>query len=207
MARLHLFAFLSLLFLPTITQAAEPTVLLFGDSIVAGYGLSENESLSVVLEADLRKQGVTAHIINGGVSGNTTGAGRERLSAALAQYNPDIVVLALGANDMLHGVPLATTRENLDVMLKELTSDSRRRVILSRVLAADNNGAAYRSEFDQLYPTLASQYNVALFPFLLEYTYGKPGLMLADGVHPSAKGVIAISDALSQYLRTYYLGQ
>jgi acyl-CoA thioesterase I len=199
-----------LLMILTVSSASAedarlPKVLLFGDSIVAGYGLGEQEVLSGKLEASLMKHGVKVTVVNGGVSGDTTAAGRSRLAWTLKQYEPDVVVLALGGNDMLRGLPPATTRSNVDAMLAELISKPGRRVILSAVLAPDNLGAAYRDDFNRIYPELAKKYDVKLYPFLLENVYGKAGMMQADGVHPTAQGVQAIADGLSAFLRTHYL--
>ncbi len=203
--RFILFLVISLLFIPATAQAGEPTILVFGDSLVAGYGLKKTEALPAQLQANLQQYGIHATVINGGVSGDTTAGGRNRLAWTLKKYNPDIVILALGANDMLRGLPPATTRENLDAMLQELSSDQNRRIILSAVVVPDNLGPSYRDEFNRIYPDLAQKYNAALYPFLLEGIYGRADLMLPDGAHPSARGAEAMAEALSQYLRLHYL--
>ncbi len=202
---LYAIVLFSFIFPLTATAAEIPTVLLFGDSIVAGYGLKKDDALAKKLEASLHRNGVKAKVINGGVSGDTTAAGRNRLTWTLKKHDPDIVLLALGANDMLRGLPPATARSNLDAMLQELTSNPKRRVILSAVVAPDNLGAAYQAEFNQIYPDLAKKYNIALYHFLLQGVYGYADLMLRDGVHPNARGVEVIAEGISQYLRLYYL--
>lgn len=208
MELMRLFCFLLMILTFSSSSAEEarlPKVLLFGDSIVAGYGLGEQDVLSGKLEASLKKHGVKAAIVNGGVSGDTTSAGRSRLAWTLKQYDPDVVMLALGGNDMLRGLPPAITRENVDAMLAELTSKPGRKVILSAVVAPDNLGAAYRDDFNRIYPELAKKYGVRLYPFLLEGVYGKAGMMQADGVHPTSQGVQTIADALSSFLLQHYL--
>ena len=169
-------------------------ILAFGDSLYAGYGLKRGESLPSQVEALLRQQGVNANVVNAGVSGDTTAAGRKRLSFALDQLarKPDLVMLGLGGNDVLRQIPLAETRANLMAMLDEL----RRRdipVVLTGMRAPPNLGPDYTVPFDAMYPELAKKYGAVLDPFLLAGTIGDRRLMLPDGIHPNARGVVIIA--------------
>jgi acyl-CoA thioesterase I len=146
----------------------------------------------------LRKQGVNATVVNAGVSGDTTAAGRKRLTFTLDKLarKPDLVMLGLGGNDLLRQIPLLETRANLIAMLGEL----RRReipVVLTGMRAPPNLGPDYTVPFDSMYPELAGKYGAALDPFLLAGTIGNRQLMLPDGVHPNARGVGIIATRIT----------
>ena len=171
----------------------ERLILAFGDSLYAGYGLKANESYPAQLERALRQRGINARVVNAGVSGDTTAAGRQRLGFTLKNLprTPDLALVGLGGNDMLRGLPPGQTRANLDAILGEL--DKRGvPVVLTGMLAAPNLGEDYVGEFNRLYPELARKYDAALVPFFLAPVIGKPQLMLPDHVHPTAQGVAAI---------------
>lgn len=178
--------------------------MLFGDSIVAGYGLGNSEPIPVRLQAMLAQKGYQVSIINAGVSGDTTAAGRARLAFALKKDQPDMVLLELGANDMLRGLPPKLARENLTAMLTMLQK-AKVKVILSAVQASPTLGPVYVSEFNGIYPELSQQFHVPLYPFLLEKVYGQADLMQADRVHPSAKGAENIARDLAAYLEANVL--
>ncbi len=178
--------------------------MLFGDSIVAGYGLGGAEVVSVRLESMLAQKGYQVSIFNAGVSGDTSAAGRARLAFALKKHHPDAVLLALGANDMLRGLPPSLTRENLAAMLETLRA-AKVRVIFSAVQASPTLGAPYVAEFNRIYPELAAQYKVPLYPFLLEKTYGHNDLMQADSLHPNALGAERIAQDLAAYFEANLL--
>jgi acyl-CoA thioesterase-1 len=181
------------LFCAAPALAADKLVLAFGDSLTAGYGLNQSQSFPVMLEAALRRNGVPARVHNGGVSGDTTAMGRARLAWALngLKAKPDLVIVELGANDMLRALDPAQPRANLDAILAEL---NRRRipVLLAGMLAAPNLGADYRRRFDSIYPTLARKHGVRLYPFFMRGVAGNPKLLQADGLHPTARGVTII---------------
>jgi acyl-CoA thioesterase I len=168
-------------------------VLAFGDSLIAGYGLEQSKSFPVQLEAALRRSGVPARVQNGGVSGDTTAGGRARLAWNLQalKAKPDLVILELGANDMLRGLDPALAQANLDAMLAEL---KRRRipVLIAGMLASPNLGSAYRRRFDSIYPTLARKYGARLYPFYMRGVAGNRALLQPDGLHPTARGVAVI---------------
>lgn len=173
-------------------------VLAFGDSLYAGYGLKRGESLPDALQAGLRAQGIDAKVINAGVSGDTTAAGRRRLSYTLdkLEHAPDLVLLGLGGNDVLRQVDPAETRANLAAMLVEL----RRRgipVVLTGMMAPPNLGPDYAAQFNTIWPDLAREHRAALDPFILAGVIGNRTLMLPDGVHPNARGVARMGKRLT----------
>lgn len=174
-------------------QTAQVGIVAFGDSLFAGYGLGLGQSYPARLEAALRARGIAAQISNAGVSGDTTGAGRERFAFALdgQAQPPALVILELGGNDLLRALPPAQTRDNLNAMLAEL---QKRKIpaLLMGMRAPPNLGAEYARAFDAIYPALAAKYDVALVPFFLEAVYDKPALIQADHVHPTAQGVDAL---------------
>ncbi len=170
--------------------AAEKLVLAFGDSLTAGYGLKPAESFPVQLEAALRRGGAAARVHNAGVSGDTTAQGRARLAFVLGSLKakPDLVIVQLGGNDMLRAIDPAQTEANLSAILTELKK-RKIPVLLAGMLAAPNLGKAYQTRFDAVYPKLARQYGVMLYPFFLNGVMGNRTLILRDGIHPTAKGV------------------
>lgn len=175
---------------PIAVQGPERLILAFGDSLYAGYGLKNVESMPAQIEQRLRQQGLNAKIINAGVSGDTTLAGRNRLVFALDNLprKPDLVLLGLGGNDVLRQIPVAETRANMTAMLDEL---KRRQipVVLTGMRAPPNLGPDYSTPFDAIFTDLARQYGAALDPFVLAGVIGDRRLMLPDGVHPNAKGI------------------
>jgi acyl-CoA thioesterase-1 len=169
-------------------------ILAFGDSLYAGYGLDRGQSLPDAIQARLRAEGVNATVVNAGVSGDTTAAGRQRLAFVLDNMAraPDLVLLGLGGNDVLRQLPVAETRANMTAMLDEL---ARRKlpVLLTGMKAPPNLGADYVGRFDAIWPDLATRYNGALYPFILDGVIGDPALMQPDRVHPNAAGVQRIA--------------
>ena len=168
-------------------------VLAFGDSLYAGFGLKPGESFPDELERALVRRGIDARVDNAGVTGDTSAAGLQRLVFTLEGLprKPDLVIVGLGANDMLRGIDPATTRRNLDGILSEL----RRRDIsfmLTGMLAAPNLGREYGAHFNAIYPDLAHKYHAALDPFFLDGVATNRSLMLADQLHPNAAGIDVI---------------
>ncbi|HEY0595814.1 arylesterase [Sphingopyxis sp.] len=178
--------------------ADAPLVIAFGDSLYAGYQLGPKEGLAPQLQASLAEDGVVARVRNAGVSGDTTAAGRQRLTYVLdnAKAKPALVVLGLGGNDMLRGIGPDQTRANLDAMLAEL----RKReipVLLTGMMAAPNLGGDYAKKFNPIYPELASKYATSFYPFILDNVVTDKSLMLGDNMHPNAKGVKVVAEALA----------
>ena len=182
-----------LLVMAPSAHARERLVLAFGDSLTAGYGLKAQESFPAQLEASLRKKGLAVRVHNGGVSGDTSAAGRGRLNWVLAglKSKPDLVILELGANDMLRGQPPAQARANLDAILVDLKRRNIR-VLLAGMRASYNLDKKYRAEFDSMYPALAQKHHVPLYPFFMEGVAGNRALLIGDQMHPNPKGVAII---------------
>jgi len=167
--------------------AQDRTILVFGDSLSAAYGLSSAEGWAALLQRRLREQGYGYRIVNASISGETTSGGLQRLPRALEVNRPAIVLLELGANDGLRGLPLTLVRGNLEQMIR-LSEQAGARVLLLGIRLPPNYGARYSDEFAGLYRELASQHHLPLVPFLLERVALKPDLMQSDGLHPDAAG-------------------
>lgn len=168
----------------------ELRIVALGDSLFAGYGLEPGQSYPARLEAALRARGLNARITNAGVSGDTTAGGLARLDFTLNSLAkpPALVIISLGGNDMLRGLPPEATRKNLDAMLGKLKARGIG-VVLMGMLAAPNLGEDYRGKFDPIYPALAKKYDAALVPFFLQPLLGRPDLVQADRIHPTLPGI------------------
>ena len=183
-------ALLSILLAGAAPAPERPLVLAFGDSLTAGYGLDAGLGFAPQLQAMLRRHGIAAQVVDGGVSGDTSEAGKARLGWTLdgLRRKPDLVIVELGANDMLRGLDPALTRSNLDAILAEL--DRRKiRVLVVGMRAAPNLDPAYVSRFEAIYPELAKRHRTALHPFFLEGVAGQKGMIQQDGMHPTFAGV------------------
>ncbi len=163
------------------------TILVLGDSLTAGYGLAEGDAFPAALERALVAQGYSVRVINAGISGDTSAGGEARLEWSLAD-DPDLVILALGANDALRGLSPDQTRTNLAAIITRL-QERQIKVLLAGMMAPRNMGENYYNSFDQIYPELAQEFDLSLYPFFLEGVAGKPELNLADGIHPNVAGV------------------
>ena len=170
-----------------------PLIWAFGDSLAAGYGLPPDQGFTAQLQAALRRAGVAATVRNGGVAGDTAAQGRARLRWGLRGLGraPDLVIVELGANDMLRGLPVGQAQANLDEVLAEL---GRRRipVLLAGMRAAPNLGPDYARAFEGMYPALARKHRVPLYPFFLDGVAANRALIQRDGLHPNARGVQVI---------------
>jgi acyl-CoA thioesterase-1 len=165
-------------------------VLAFGDSLYAGYGVAQNESFPFRLEQALKAKGLAVQVRNAGVSGETSLGGMQRLAFTLdgLPRKPDLLLLDLGGNDMLRGLPPEDSEKNLRAILDQL----RQRqipVLLTGMMAAPNMGKDYGAKFDAIYPRLAKDYGLPLYPFFLDGVIGNPRLMQADSIHPNPAGV------------------
>lgn len=169
---------------------AKPLILAYGDSLTAGYNLDRGLGFAPQLQATLRRHGIAATVADGGVSGDTTTGGRARLGWTLdgLSRKPDLVIVELGANDMLRTIDPAISRTNLDAMLAEL---DRRRipVLIAGMRAAPNLDPAYRAKYEAIFPELAKAHGAALYPFFLDGVAGQAGMQQADGLHPTFAGV------------------
>jgi acyl-CoA thioesterase I len=175
---------------PPATDAAvpdgRPVIIAFGDSLTAGYGADTGDSYPDYLEKDLNAKGYHYQVINQGISGNTTKDGVDRLQDAL-RLKPALVIVAFGGNDGLRGLPIASTRENLDRIVSTLL-DSGAKVVLGGITLPPNYGPDYIRQFNQTYALLAAKYHVPLLPFLLQNVFGVAGGMQGDGIHATAQG-------------------
>ena len=188
------FIFLTLcLFLPVLTSGS--TLVCLGDSITAGYGLSESEAYPALLLAELPGWS----IVNAGVSGDTTAGGLKRLEWIL-KSKPDAIFVALGGNDGLRGVKATETEKNLDMILGKIKA-SGARALLAGMMVPTNYGQDYFFEVKALYGTVAKRGAVPLLPFLLQGVGGKPELNQADGIHPSAEGQKILAKNIGKFLR------
>ena len=167
-----------------------PVIVVFGDSITAGYNLPPDAGFVPQLEQSLGDRGLAATVVNASVSGDTTSAGRSRLDWSITG-EPDLVILQLGGNDALRGLDPALTRENLGAIISTLR-DRGIRVLLAGMLAPPNMGREYGSAFNAIYASLASEYGIPLYPFILDGVATHPGLNQADGIHPTREGVAVI---------------
>lgn len=185
-------------------SGAKTRLLVFGDSLVAGYSLPPDASYPAQLEKALKAKGLDVAVLNAGVSGDTTAAALARLDWSLAD-RPTHVLVELGANDMLRGLAPEQARTNLDAILAKL-KQAGLPTLLVGMLAAPNLGADYGRRFNAIYPDLAAKYGIPLYPFFLDGVAGEAKLNLSDGMHPSREGVtVMVERTLPQILR--FLGQ
>ena len=196
MSRLIIVA--ALLYLPTAHCSANPLKLMvFGDSLVAGFGLSPGESFPDRLAHKLALMGYQIEMINAGVSGDTTAGGAARIDWALADH-PDAVVLILGGNDMLRGLSPSASEDNLRFILTYLSANDVP-VLLCGMLAAENLGADYTQRFNAIYPRLANEFDTFFMPFFLKDVALDPALNQPDGLHPNITGIdIIITNILPE---------
>ena len=175
--------------------AADQTILVFGDSLSAAYGLRAEQGWVALLDKRLRAQGYGYNVVNASVSGETTSGGLQRLPRALEVNKPQILVLELGANDALRGLPLTTAKDNLSKMV-ELGKKAGTRILLVGMRIPPNYGPKYTADFAQLYSDLSTRNQLPLVPFLLESVALDRSRMQEDGLHPNALGEPAVLDTL-----------
>jgi acyl-CoA thioesterase-1 len=173
-------------------------IILFGDSLMAGYGLTQNENLATTLKAKFEQDKQNVAIINASVSGNTSSNGLARIDWSL-EDKPNVVVLCLGANDMLRGINPQHTKENLSALITTI-KQSGVVVVFAGMRAPISMGEEYQSQFDQLYPDLAKEHDLIFMPFLLEDVALEEKHLQRDYKHPNALGVEIIADNLYPYL-------
>ncbi len=176
---------LALILVRDAGAAPAPSILVVGDSLSAGYGIELRDSWVALLQQRLTRQGYPHKVVNASISGDTTAGGRARLPDALKRQRPQIVILELGGNDGLRGLPLRETRANLDAMIKAAQAAGAR-VLLVGIHLPPNYGPDYAGKFHAIYHDLARAHNTALLPFLLDGVALTPGLMQTDGIHPRA---------------------
>ncbi len=180
------------------TDQPSLTILAFGDSLTAGFGVEPQDSYPAQLERKLQADGYQVQVINGGISGETSSAGLSRLEWML-KTKPDIVIVETGGNDALRGVDLAITRENIGEIVRQF-DESGAVVIVAGLQIIQNLGAEYTTEFAAIYPQIAEEYNAILIPFMLEGVAADPDLNQADFIHPTAEGYTVIVDHIYPYV-------
>lgn len=180
-----------------------PTILVLGDSISAAYNMEISQSWPSLLQDRLQQDGYAYEVFNSSISGETTQGGITRLPRLLEKHQPGIVVIELGGNDGLRGLPIEVTQQNLSSMI-ELSQQAGARVVLAEMRIPPNYGRSYTEKFNQTYTTLEEDFGVTLLPFILQDIALEPGMMQADGIHPSIEAQPIILDkvwaVLSQLL-------
>ena len=179
---------------------AAGNILVVGDSLSAGYGLGPNQSWPSLLEKRLREQRPDYSVVNASISGDTTAGGRSRIGAALDQAKPAIVIIALGGNDGLRGLPVSAMRDNLNAMI-DAARARKARIVLAGMKLPPNYGIDYTRAFEQSYADLAKRHKAALVPFLLEGVAERRELFLPDNFHPVAKAQPIILDNVWKVLK------
>ena len=178
----------------------KPKIIAFGDSLTAGFGLSEKESYPYLLQKKLESEGYKYEVVNAGVSGETSLGGLERIDWVLEQENVEILILELGANDLLRGLPVDKMKENLDEIITK-AKEKDIQVVFCGMLAPPNMGTEYQREYVNAFPELASKHKVAFVPFLLDNVAMQKDLNQADGIHPNAKGTIIMMENIYKELK------
>ena len=191
---------LFLLFIISLNTLAakEIKIMLYGDSLMAGYGLNQNENLSSALAAKFSLEETTVLIINASVSGNTTSNGLARLDWSLGE-SPNIVILCLGANDMLRGIDPKYIKENLNTMISKI-NESGSKVILAGMRSPKSMGGIYQQRFDQMYREIAEEHGLTFMPFLLEGIALEKKYLQNDYKHPNALGIQVMANNLYPYI-------
>jgi len=172
-------------------------ILLFGDSLMSGYGLKEDQTLSIILGNDLKDAGYNIKVINGSVSGDTSEDGLDRIEEYISNSDIDLIVLGLGANDMLRRINPDLTENNLRKII-EIIKINNIKIILAGMKASPTNGLAYKKKFDDIFPKLAEEYDLTLIPFLLKKVALNPKLNQSDGIHPNFEGTKVISETIKE---------
>ncbi len=184
-----------------LTTDTRPAIVAFGDSLTAGFGAEPGNSYPDFLQKDLDRAGLTWRVINAGVSGDTTTDGVNRLGEVLS-HKPRIVIVEFGGNDGLRGLPIETTRANLEQIVTTLRNRGAT-VVLAGMTLPPNYGPDYIRSFEQIYKDLAARYQLARIPFLLEgvATVATRNLMQRDGLHPTAQGNAIVAETVMRYLK------
>lgn len=189
---------LALVLAPPVA-GAERVIVALGDSLTAGLGVAAEEAYPALLEARLRRDGLDYRVVNAGVSGDTSAGGRRRVDWVL-RSKPEVVIVALGANDGLRGLPVAELRANLEAIVRRVQAAGVR-VLLVGMRVPPNYGDDYARAFAAVFPAVARRTGVPLAPFLLEGVAGAPRLNQPDGIHPTAEGQRGIAAVLWPHLR------
>jgi acyl-CoA thioesterase-1 len=170
-------------------QTAKKTIIFFGNSLTAGYGIDPGDAFPALIQKRLDSLGMDFSVVNAGVSGETTATGVNRVDWVISQNPPDVFVLELGGNDGLRGIPVKETRKNLLEIIEKVRSKyPGAKIVLAGMMIPPNMGSAYSKDFMAVFPVVAKEGNVRLIPFLLDKVGGEPELNLPDGIHPTEEG-------------------
>jgi len=172
-------------------------IILFGDSLMSGYGLSEENHLHKILEKDFMIEGFEINIINKSISGDTTADGLARLEESLKIKDIDLIILGLGANDMLRGIDTSIIKQNLEEIIKRIQNKNIE-ILFTGMVATTSRGLSYKKKFDQIYEDLSKEYKLNYMPFLLKGVALKPEYNQSDGIHPNFEGLKIISKNLKK---------
>jgi acyl-CoA thioesterase-1 len=181
--------------LVSINVNAMDKIILFGDSLMAGYGLPQEKHLAITLQNNLKDSGYNFEVIDGSVSGSTSAGGSNRAEWSLSEPDIDLMILGLGANDMLRGISPIETEKNLEKII-QIAKKKNIEIILAGMIAPTTHGFSYKKKFDNIYPNLAKKYDLNLIPFLLKGVALNPDFNQNDGIHPNEKGTFVISKTL-----------
>lgn len=185
---------------PAQVLSDRPKIIAFGDSLTAGFGLAEKESYPYLLQEKLNAEGFGYEVVNAGVSGDTSLGGLERIDWVLEMENVEILILELGANDLLRGVPVARMKENLDKIIRRAKAKNVK-VLLCGMLAPPSVGEQYQRDYTNAFPDLANEHDVEFLPFILERVALDKKLNLADGIHPNAEGAKIMTENVYKELK------
>ena len=175
------------------------SILLFGDSLMSGYGLLEEEHLSKILEKDLKLDGYSINVLNESISGDTTFDGLNRVESIFLDKNYDLVIIGLGANDMLKGINPKVTKKNLEKII-EIILKKNTKILLTGMVASPARGLEYKKKFDQVFPDLKNKYDLNFMPFLLKGVALRPKYNQSDLIHPNTQGIQLISNNLKEII-------
>ena len=184
---------------PPTPEGSRPKIVALGDSLTAGYGLSLHESYPALLQEQLKRDGFDYEVVNAGVSGDTTAGGLRRLDWAL-EGDVRFLILELGANDILRGLPPAQMRRNLSQIIERSRARGAQ-VLLAGMYAPTNSGAEYGRASMEVFPALAKEYDLPLIPFFLDRVAGIENLNQPDGVHPNPEGTRIVAETVYQHLK------
>ena len=187
----------------TLAWQQQKNILFFGNSLTAGYGLDPELAFPELIQQKIDGEKMNFTVINAGLSGETSAGGLSRIDWVLSQY-VDVFILELGANDGLRGLPLASTRKNLQGILDKVKLKYPNvEIVIAGMMVPPNMGETYSKEFGEIYPDLARKNNAALIPFLLEGVAGNPDLNLPDGIHPNVEGHQIVADNVWKALKPF----
>jgi len=185
---------------PGFSESDKRKIVAFGDSLTAGFGLLENESYPYLLQERLKADGYDYEVLNAGVSGDTTVGGLERIDWSLEQKNVEIIILELGANDLLRGLSPAQMKQNLDKMIRKAKAKNVK-VLLCGMLSPPSMGAQYQADYINTFKDLADEHEVEFMPFIVQGIALNPKLNQPDGIHPNAEGEIIMTDNIYKALK------